>query len=39
MQLLSPAYMLPDKVFQVLDKCPQLVTRTSMEVGVGVGGG
>jgi len=31
MQLLSPAYMLPDRVFQVLDKCPQLATRTCVQ--------
>jgi hypothetical protein len=32
MQMLSPAYMLPDAAFTVLDKCPQLATRTSTEV-------
>lgn len=33
MQLLSPAYMMPDRVFEVLDKCPQLATRATIEVG------
>ena len=30
--MLSPAYMLPDDAFGVLDKCPQLATRTCVGV-------